>query len=239
MKRFSKMLALGLAAALVFGMTAQAESVNGGNSDAASEAMKDAATVPPSTIVIDGEEVTVEFKTEALDVATFEEVKTTAASSTAVNDVQGRIKAADQNVTFVGEPRPVAAFDLVKPEGLSDEQIAKGVTVPFKLEGGVKENVRYAVIHFLAAGGFEVLPATVKDDMIHATFTSFSPVVIVEQEVKVETVSDDDNNSSDDQSESSPATAPKTGETVPVAGVMALILAAGAAFCAKKARYNR
>ena len=40
MKRFSKMLALGLAAALVFGMTAQAESVNGGNSDAASEAMK-------------------------------------------------------------------------------------------------------------------------------------------------------------------------------------------------------
>ncbi len=39
MKRFSKMLALGLAAALVFGMTAQAESVNGGNSDAASEAM--------------------------------------------------------------------------------------------------------------------------------------------------------------------------------------------------------
>ena len=181
MKRFSKMLALGLAAALVFGMTAQAESVNGGNSDAASEAMKDAATVPPSTIVIDGEEVTVEFKTEALDVATFEEVKTTAASSTAVNDVQGRIKAADQNVTFVGEPRPVAAFDLVKPEGLSDEQIAKGVTVPFKLEGGVKENVRYAVIHFLAAGGFEVLPATVKDGMIHATFTSFSPVVIVER----------------------------------------------------------
>ena len=108
---------------------------------------------------------------------------------------------------------------------------------------------RYAVIHFLA-DGFEVLPATVKDGKIYATFTSFSPVVIVEQEVKVNTGSNNNdsnsNNSNNNNSnnnnqnqESSPATAPKTGETVPVAGVMALLLAAGAAFCAKKARYNR
>ena len=239
MKKFSKILALGLAAALVFGMTVQAESVNGDNSGAISEAMKNAASVPAGSVVIDGQTVTVEFKTETLDAAKFTEVKTEAEGSAAASRVKDQIKTADQNVTFVGEPKPVAAFDLVKPEGLTDEQIAKGVQVPFKLESGIKENMRYAVIHFLA-NGFEVLPVTVKDGMIYATFTSFSPVVIVEQEVKVETGSNDNNNNSNDQNqESSPATAPKTGETLPVAGGMALVLAAGAVFCAKKARYNR
>ena len=37
----------------------------------------------------------------------------------------------------------------------------------------------------------------------------------------------------------SPEAAPKTGETVPAAGIMALVLMAGAAVCAKKVRYNR
>ncbi len=36
-----------------------------------------------------------------------------------------------------------------------------------------------------------------------------------------------------------PGTSPKTGETLPMAGVMALILMAGAALCAVKVRYNK
>lgn len=271
MKRFSKMLVLGLSAALVFGMTAQADgSVSAGEAPATAEAAKNEVTLGGSTtVVVDGQEVTVEIEAPTvLEETKYEEVKAEVKTQAVVTKVQDKIKEAvkanlkemvpdslkeqssGKTVELVGEPKVTAAFNLEAPKGLTQAQIEKGVQVPFTLKA-VKSNVIYSVIHYLAGGGYEVLPATVKGSTIYATFNSFSPVVIVEQEIKLvgeDTPASSDNNNSnnnssnDNNSSSAPqdaSKAPKTGEALPVAAVMAVVLMAGAAFCAKKVRYNR
>ena len=253
MKRLSKMLALGLAAALVFGMTVQAAgSPDAGNSGASSEALKEAASVS-NTVVVDGKEVSVEFEAPTvLEEAKLAEVKEAVTTQTVVDQVQEAVKkvtevAANQTLTFVGKPEIKAAFNLEAPKGLSDADIKKGVKIPFTLKE-VKANAVYSVLHYFADGSYEVLPATISGNTIYATFTSFSPIVIVEQEVKVDTKApaqgdnNNNNNSNNNDSNNSSqgaAVSPKTGEAVPVAGIMALVLMAGAVICAKKARYNR
>lgn len=245
MKRFSKMLALGFAAALVLGMTVQAAgSPSAGDNDSKNEVLKNEASVS-NTVVVDGQEVNVTFEApEALapEVLTVTEQKV--AETATVTKVQDEIKksvGSNETVTFVGEPKVAAAFEVKAPQGLTAEQISKGVKVSFELKGGIKANMKYVVVHFDANGNPEVLPTEVKDGKVWGTFTSFSPVVILEQEVKVDTNNGNNNNNSgnDSQTEQSPATSPKTGEAFPVAGVMALVLVAGAAVCAGKARYNR
>lgn len=244
MKKFSKMLALGLAAALVFGMAVQAESPNGDNSGVSAEAMKDAASVS-NTVVVDGKEVAVEFEAPTvLEETKITAVKEAVATDTVAAQVQEAVKkvasvASNQTLTFVGKPVIKAAFNLEAPKGLSAADIKKGVQIPFTLKE-VKTNAHYSVLHYFEDGSYEVLPATINGNTIYATFTSFSPVIIVEQEVKVDTNNTPSGGSNDSNNNTqNAATAPKTGETVPVAGVMAVILMAGAVFCAKKARYNR
>lgn len=246
MKRFSKMLALGLAAVLVFGMTAQAAgSTDADNSEVEAGTLEENASVS-DTVEIDGEKVTAKFEKAPLSGSQLAQAKSDVASESVIKNIQEAIKkiTGSTTVEFVGEPKVAAAFDLVAPSNLTAEQLEKGVTVGFKVDA--KADTLYSVIHYLADGTYEILGASVSGNMIYVTFHSFSPVVIVEQEVKAGTTTPDNNNNNnnnnnndDDDAAQNPATSPKTGEAAPVAAVMAVVLMAGAVICAKKVRYNR
>lgn len=303
MKKASKMWALGLAAVLAFGMTAQAA-----NSPSAGDQVVDNITVPAETPEIT-ETVKVDLDAsldskpvsvpEAAAPTTQEAVAAAVTVETAKVTIDGvetevalpapqpvaaeqRAKVAQdvtrsQNVIrekaeavmksavgsqLTGTQKVVSAAPEVKltmelkaPENMTAEQISQGVTVPIKPSFEIKKNGNgrmylYFVLHHLADGTVEYLPTSVKDGVIYATFTSFSPVTIVEQMVYVSDDKADNGGSTDDNNNSnsgnsgsqeaqSPATSPKTGEVFPVAGFMALVLVAGAAVCAGKARSRR
>ena len=89
----------------------------------------------------------------------------------------------------------VAAVDVARPAGVTDEELEAGVAVTFKVTGIVSGKT-YAVLHQKADGTWEKLQAEVKaDGSITAIFHSFSPVLVVEIEDQAAT-----------------ATSPKTGE---------------------------
>ena len=305
MKRASKMWALGLAAVLAFGMTAQAAnspsaddkvvdsitvpaetpeitetvkvdldasldskpvSVPEAAAPATQEAVAAAVTVETAKVTIDGVETEVALPAPE-PVAESQRAKVAQDVTRSQNVIREKAEAVMQSAVgsqLTGTQKVVSAAPEVKltmelkaPENMTAEQISKGVTVPIKPSFDIKKNgsgrmYLYFVLHHLADGTVEYLPTSVKDGVIYATFTSFSPVTIVEQMVYV---SEDDNggeggnggngggtdngSNSGSQETQSPATSPKTGEVFPVAGFMALVLVAGAAVCAGKARSRR
>lgn len=104
------------------------------------------------------------------------------------------------------------AFDVTLPDG----DYSAGVQITFAVPG-IAAGQKIAVLHQKADGTWESLTVNhVGQDSVTATFTSFSPVAIVAYEGS-----------------------PKTGETLPVAGILAVICLAGAAVCAKKIRFNK
>ena len=214
MKKFSKMLALVMAGVLVFGMTAFAKSSSsssGGsssgssNSDRVADSLEeDASAVAPSSAQV-GEGVQIVIKAETP--GTLEEANKAAkalvgpdATALTVFDVY----LADLNGNWVD------------PTG--------AVTVTFRNVPGVEAGKNYAVLHYATNKGWEVLPTSVNGTDISATFTSFSPVAIVEVNGNVAAAG---------------VTSPKTGETMPVAALFAVACLGGAAFCAKKYSFNK
>lgn len=216
MKRFSKMLALGLAAVLVFGMSAQAApSVNTSNSQVGQ---------------LEGERTDVEVKA----------VENTAAISTALVTEEALKALGTEYAEGTKKVEVAGSFDLKIVE-----DSAKGSEVTVAV-AGVKAANDYKLFHFTDDFSriIEVITPVVADGKI--TFKlgdSASPFVLVDMGQKASTPSattpPSGGGSSNESPATSPAVAPKTGETVPVAGIMALVLMAGAVFCAKKARYNR
>lgn len=96
----------------------------------------------------------------------------------------------------------------------------KSVTITFAVSG-VKAGMNVSALHQTSTGAWEVLPATAGDGTITATFTSLSPVAfVVNGTAATGTVS------------------PKTGSTLPIFAVVAVICVAGAAVCAKKVKFN-
>lgn len=303
MKRASKMWALGLAAVLAFGMTAQAAnspsagdqvvdnitvpaetpeitetvkvdldasldskpvSVPEAAAPTTQEAVAAAVTVETAKVTIDGVETEVALPAPQ-PVAAEQRTKVAQDVTRAQNVIREKAEAVMKSAVgsqLTGTQKVVSAAPEVKltmelkaPENMTAEQISQGVTVPIKPSFEVKKNGNgrmylYFVLHHLADGTVEYLPTSVKDGVIYATFTSFSPVTIVEQMVYVSDDQADNGGSTDDNNNSnsgnsgsqeaqSPATSPKTGEVFPVAGFMALVLVAGAAVCAGKARSRR
>ena len=215
MKKFSKLLALGMALSMAFGVTAFA---------ADSPTVENNSKVEVAGVEGVGEDqkLVVEDATAA-QVASAQTAKVSLAAAIAAS-----VTVPEGSKAVVKEV--VATFDVslknmagatVNPDG--------GVTVTFNF-AGFDAAKHYAVLHF-ENGAWTVITATVTPDGVKATFNSFSPVAIVE--VGEEVVSNN-NSSSDD-----PATSPATGEALPVAGIMALICLAGAAVCASKVRYNK
>lgn len=213
MKRFTKMLALGLAAVLVFGMSAQAApSVNTSNSQVGK---------------LEGERTDV--KVEA--------VENTAAISTALVTEAALKELGTEYAEGTKKVEVAGSFDLKIVE-----DSAKGSEVTVAV-AGVKAANNYKLFHFTDDFSriIEVITPVVADGKI--TFKlgdSASPFVLVDMGEKAPAPTNPPSNDDDSKpQETSPAVAPKTGETVPAAGIMALVLMAGAVICAKKARYNR
>lgn len=213
MKRFTKMLALGLAAVLVFGMSAQAAP----SVDTSSYA---GGTIEGGRSDVKGSDLKEEVKT-----AVVEKIKSDAAVAEKIGN--------PEKVVVVG------GFDLE----IVDEA-AKGKDVTVAMAGVKKEN-KYMLLHF--SDSYELLEAILIENADDGKITfklgdSASPFVLVdmgEKEPEPDPTNPPSNDDSSKPQETSPAVAPKTGETVPVAGIMALVLMAGAVICAKKARYNR
>ena len=231
MKKFMKLMAFAMAMTLVFGMTVSAAESPTTEDQEANTAFKVVQEV--GAVTEDGANLTV-------NKAALTGEQYTAAKAA----VDGAV------IADVTKKSIVAALDVTVPDATA-EQLAKGITVTFAVDG-VKTGSSYVVFHLKADGTWEQLTAAVpRDGYVSATFTSFSPVVVVEV---VKAASSDNNGGSSDSgsansgSDSSNAAAaapaeaavsPKTGEMFPAAGIMAVICLAGASFCAVKVRKNQ
>jgi hypothetical protein len=156
-----------------------------------------------------------------------EVVKTTVSDevATAVSTSEGLATIATAaDSTLAGKKlTAVAAVDIDIP-GIDWTQYPNGVKVDIAVKGVVASK-SYIVLHQKADGSWERLDAEVKDGVITATFKgSFSPVVIAEVE--------------GDGSAAAGTSSPKTGETAPLATVLAVVMLAGAALCTKKVKFN-
>ena len=211
MKKLSKMLALSMALALTLGMTvAAAPSVSTSNSNVTNEVLSNQAAWT-TAVTADGAVVAI----GAVDVVTYDAAD---AAGNADSVVGGNLE-----VTQI-----LAVVDVQGPEGGAEVTISNRA-----IEAGKK----YVLLHQKADGSWEKIDATrIEAGKITAFFSSFSPVAVVEVAPKAVA-----NNSAatTTTTEATPAASPKTGETLPVAGIAALICLAGVVVCAKKVKFNR
>lgn len=258
MKKFSKMLALGMALSLAFGVTAFAGSVTVGTSNVTAETAKDGVELKSSEVTVNGETVHVEMSaiTEQFD----EVMDTVKEQASKIVETAVGV----QSATVA--PKVVKAFEVEATDGEGNEASVEGkVTLTFEWTEVNSQKV-YVAVHVVEGGDPEVVPVTVAGTMLTITLNGLSPVVIVEVGEKVDDTTTDpgtttptpgtpttpsgngnannnnDNNTSNNNQSSSQGEAPKspqTGEVLPMAGIMALICLAGAAVCAGKVRYNK
>lgn len=132
-----------------------------------------------------------------------------------------------------------------------------GIQLEISLPGFAPEAGKTYVVMHLGKDGWEIIaPDAITDGKVTATFKDLSPVTVNEVTFTVVSVtppedlkpvgeeeeeedSEDDSNTASVQAAVNPATSPKTAETLPAAGVMALIALAGAAVCAGRMRCNK
>lgn len=266
MKKLSSMLALGMALALTFGMTVSAaESPATQNPDfkpTANEtqvAESVLAGAVPEVKAPAGVTVTVEKP----DVNTVAEVVRGDVVDDAIADflkdsdyekkmdkLAANAGAADKKVRFEIDQTPVAAVEIK-----CDEIPAGGLTVEIA-NANIQPNstTTYVVMHLNSeTGKWEIIvPDKVENGKVTVTFMNLSPstinpTIIVpvgeekteEEPAKEEWLEPRHPEQAAAAAAANPATSPKTAETLPMAGVMALIGLAGAAICASKVRYNK
>lgn len=244
MKKFSKMLALGMAAAMVFGMTVSAA----GSKDTIDAVVDGVNTVIENAGVQDSQGNVIENapKVEATVLPetvyneTFGNNYDEALAKVDANDaVNAAIDAAFATLNNGSDKNVYRDIIDVTVEG---EIPAGGLYVPVLPSA---DGEAYVVAHWNGTA-WEVLQTKVENGAVYALFPQgFSPVYISILTVTGEEVPDnnggsDNNDSNSDSNNSSAAPeSPKTGETLPVAGILAVICLAAAAVCAKKVRYNR
>jgi len=183
-------------------------------------------------------------------------VTETIAKAMAAANASNKVDSAKQKVTDVKIGKtPVAAAVIEVPAGVKipDSGLRLEISLPgFKPAAGKT----YVVMH-LGKDGWEIIaPDAIANGKVTATFKDLSPVTVNEVTFTVVPVEDpqpvgeeadngeEDSNDDSEQAQAAapaanPATSPKTAETLPAAGVMALICLAGAAVCAGKIRYNK
>ncbi len=119
----------------------------------------------------------------------------------------------------------LAVVDVQGPEGGAEVTIENAA---------IKADGKYVLLHQKKDGSWEKIDATkIEAGKITAKFSSFSAVAIVEISQKAGAAPAAAPAATD------AAASPKTGETLPVAGIALLICLAGAAVCAKKVKFNR
>lgn len=231
MKKFSKMLALGMALSLAFGVTAFA-----------------ADSITVDTSGLEGgvlESIAVEGNLQEGDKV----VATPAPENTSENvwkefaDWGEAIKASGYDASAPASLSIATTFE-VEVQNADGEKVDRGeIKLTFDWVG-FDASKNYAVLHYDGTK-WEVIPAIVTADGVKATFTSFSPVVIVEVSEYI-APPDNNNNSGADTNTGSQTTAqpeehksPQTGGVLPVAELMALVSLAGSAVCVRRARSNK
>lgn len=226
MKRFSKVLALGMALSLAFGVTAFAA-----DSPSVETAGLGKVTVSAEGLA-EGQELQVNEEANVQEKET--EIYTQRGLMSDVIEKSGFTSEIGKTHTI----SVVAVFDV----SLSDGKVGEGgITVTFN--GTFKSDKKYVVLH-KNNGVWEALTTTVSEDgnSIQAVFSSLSPVAIVEVGETVQSNQpnqpNNDNNNNDNSSNDE-TKSPATGETLPIAGIMALICLAGASICVGKVRYNK
>lgn len=293
MKKLSSMLALGLAAAMVFGMTVSAAEspntattitpsttvddsivnsvVNASDELAGSQAVATQVAVSVPLPTLNEEEVKSYTQTAATQLAAVKaESITTNLKDDAGNPVAVTTKAVEPAVAAAAPQAAVEAVKQLVDTGIlqmntgsattSSVTVKAGVDISLPADVAVSEsnpvtvaipvNIEiqpektYLVLHMVADGQWETVKAVIVNGTIYGTFTKLSPVLVVEADAVKAGNNDDDDDDDDsgivvlENGTAAPAS-PKTGESIPVAGMMAVICLAGAAVCAVKVRYSR
>ena len=142
------------------------------------------------------------------------------ASNVVVNGQNIEVTISSVDPATVSEAKKVAEINLpasatvLKVVDVSLPVDFEKVTLTFEVSG-VKAGQKVTVLHMLPDHNWEILPATAGNGTITATFTSLSPVAFVVG-----------------------ATSPKTGETLPVFAILAVICLAGTVVCSRKVKFN-
>ncbi len=155
------------------------------------------------------------------------------------------------NGTYVWDFVPVAAMQL--PDVVFDQETEITFQIP-----GVEVGQQYVFLHLNHDGEWEAIPAVVTGNgQLTGKFTSLSPLsaqmVVIEfepddvqpeqpekpDEKPVDTAPWWDWGPAENTATATGTTSPKTGETLPVVGIIALICLAGAAVSVKKVSFNR
>ncbi len=217
MKKLSSMIALGLALSMLMGMTAFAAGTSETTNDGFESGTK---------------EVTISEVPETI-------------TNAVVNQAAEASK--QKGVNAEGAVTPVAKFeiDLVAGQQNPGTVVVKDTATKITLTQEEKNN-RWTLkaLHLDDKGNvLHVCNVTLNSDGtisidVSALGNNFSPFVIVKYQEKED---DDDEPEPAAETAAAPGTpvSPKTGETLPVAPIMAVICLAGAAVCAKKVRFNR
>lgn len=216
MKKFSKLLALGLALALSFGMTVSAEENPSVTPPVVGGASADKAVFVPS---------------ESWTAEEWKAAETAVENSKAGSVVYGR------EVTGI-----VNVYMMEAPDGWKQ---GDSVTETFENMPALAEGEGFVLYHFNKDGTFKEEIAVVWNadkKAYQAVITSFSPFVLVKVKGEVKPGVAPTTPATTTPATTTPATgapvSPKTGETLPVAGMMAVLCLAGVVVCAKKARCN-
>ncbi len=245
MKKLSSMLALGLALALTLGMTVSA--AESPTTEGAAPEMKEGQIVEYTeksealtqavgevTTTVGGQAVTLEKAPVAPETLLQAEMIATNKAAEAA----GALKLPEGKT--VESTKVVGSADITLPEGTAIPE--EGITLEIPISG-ITAGKTYVLLHLTGGKWETIVPSSVANGKVTATFKSLSPIVA--SEVIIAEVSEDSDDDSDDTNSSgapaaaNPATSPKTAETLPVAGVMTLICLVGAAVCANKIRYNK
>lgn len=233
MKKVSGILAMGLALSLMLGMTAFAQTSplpGSGESNAYFDSVGD-----------------IDTKTEGVDIdwTPVDEGDIAKVESSVNNTVTAAVNngklSLPGNLELDGS-KPVNILGAVQAEV---NALPKGGADLTFAVSGVSSDKTYAFLHYFngVGGDYEILVATVGNGTLTAHFKSLSPIFIIE--IPVKAGDDDGDNGNNGDNGNAPAagtgakTSPKTGESIPVATVIAVIGLAGAAVCAKKVRYNK
>ena len=239
MKKFTKMLALGMAAALVFGMTVSAAPSMGTGDVSAVDLVNAAISAAPVTdasgnkvdVKAEATELTDNMCTETFGTNYDDTVKAVINSAAVSPKIDEVFKAAFPGVST---DRMDLYSDIVDVN-VDGEIPAGGLYVP--VLPAVADSA-YVVAHWNGTA-WEVLQTKVENDVVYALFPEgFSPVsitIVTVGEEKPDNGGNNNDNNNDNTSSSTndnaaPAS-PKTGETVPAAGILAVICLAGVAVC--------
>ena len=258
MKKLSSVLAFGLALSLTLGMTAFAASPSTGsvatpqtsaptgNSvtaevDSKTQEQVDAYVAANSAViavqpagyrggvaVVNGNSQKIDYTVKAVDNAALLDAQEKAAS-----------------LTTLSNPQVVGGFDV--SANTSVEGAKYEVTVVLS-NFNYDANAKYTVLHLHDGVWYDNVDATVGSGFVTIKVDNFSNFVIVKSGEAEPEENGDEEESEEESSEesndaasttSAPAASPKTGETIPVAGTLAVICLAGAYVCLRKENHNK